>query len=1023
MRHATFACLWITVACIHGCASEANITPGVCGNYVLDPGEDCDQPGSACTSTCRIACMPMPSCASATPPLPIAQCPTPTPLITTEVCASSSAIDGTCCPSGMACGVDAICHAPSGTVNTTAISELFDGINLEVLDVNGDSIADVIGDSQAAILVRYGDTKTPLATLVTASSPEPTPSSTATFVDFEGDGHAGAVIPSRSGLYAFDDATGQPLPVTFPVNGADAVGNVGIITGVTHERMAPVITSGLLVGAVTLDYIASPGSGQAAFQLNELLVPTTVLDVTSVVQFQVADTNAEPCKAHTSSSLGIRGHTLHPFVDVPATGTGSTVRVPYAVGATEICVATANPSATGAGSDYSIGSAMLGSGVSVPGTGETFFANLMEAPGACPDLVIPINTKVGSVTTAGTLILPGSGSTGACSVTTTVPPITIPGEALAPISLAVSGETGLITTNGIFAYLAATGKWTTSAVSAPTRPWTYAIVADVNGDGLDDFAVQTSGPDVEVFRQTSPLVTIDPMTGLPIQLPQWSDFVIPTDDNVATIAFGDFDGDSNEDLAIATTDSSAQVSPLPDDLAIAWGAGTGQFASLPYGTIDEPSALAAMRLADVSLPFGEDVSDSLLLAHGGANTANSNNLADPAIIVAEYGSTSRALASPFVYFSNFAGQAGSATPPNPPPQVLGLGLAAVAGGLGSNAAPGLFAAFQPITGLGSGITVVGGVPASYAGVFLDWDPATATFEASPEATIPAATCSGAPCFPYNAYVSMRRDAGQMELAISVGISRGSACLDYFTFDDSSAPQIQSISCADLAPAAALATPQTDPVSAQAFADLSAIGGEAAVDDDGTTEHIILSSYTGNGDATSNTYEWELTVQDVNGTPTPQLANPVWLNHEMTQNPGLLPATDTLFGCYRAIGIELGTRTVGGITYGADQQEIVVACTVGPPAMGSGSMASGGPSRASVELFARYAGPSGMPPYYELLWNTHQSQTLATLQRGDINGDGLGDIVFAIGLSTAARTLEALVQCDAHGCASGSGSGQ
>src|SRR5688572_12331500 len=45
------------------CAELPGVPSGTCGNLVLDPGEDCDQPGAACIAPgrlgqCRYACAP-----------------------------------------------------------------------------------------------------------------------------------------------------------------------------------------------------------------------------------------------------------------------------------------------------------------------------------------------------------------------------------------------------------------------------------------------------------------------------------------------------------------------------------------------------------------------------------------------------------------------------------------------------------------------------------------------------------------------------------------------------------------------------------------------------------------------------------------------------------------------------------------------------------------------------------------------------------------------------------------------------
>jgi hypothetical protein len=923
----------------------------------------------------------MPSCEASVPPLPIEQCTVPAASHTTAVCTSSQAIDGTCCPGGMACGVDGICHAPSGTFAGSAIVETFDAELYAIEDVNGDLVQDVIGPSPAAVEVRYGNPQTPLATELVQPSPEPT-SATASFVDIEQNGSPALVIPARAGLFAYDNSTGSPEPLAFPVDGANtAAGAIGIVDGVNHMRIAPVIVGGELNSAVELDYVAMPGSGSSNYQMHQLVVPNSLFPLTSLVQYAVTDTNPTLCGA--KGTVTLRGHTIHPYVDT------ATIRVPIAIGALtlEICVETANPSTAGVGASYSITHTALPSGYNVAPDGETFFANLVSAAGACPDLVITLRDAVGN---DYWLLFTGSGTAGtnACTVNTTASATAVPlhGRPLAPITLATAAApNGLITSAGVYSYNATTAQWT--LVNQSTRDWTFARVADVNGDGLEDFAVQTLGTDVEVFRQTAPLLTIVPPfpPGTAIVIPQWSEFLIPTDEDLSQLEFGDFDGDGHQDLAIAATESSSPLAIPPTDLSIAWGNGDGTFTPEAFGSIDELTTFAAMNLYDSSLPLGDDVTDDLLIARGGAVIpGNANTSGDAALLIADYGSTARALTGPFVYASTFNGQ--ESGPLN------GTAIAAVGGYIGVNGLPAVLGVFAPPEPANVS-------PTSYAAVVLNYDATNGTFQSTPEATIPAGECTSGvsgPCFPYNVALQMRRDAGTLVLTLPVGFTVSSTCAGYFIADGVSAPSVTPLTCGALAA----------PGNGSAFTALQALGATALLDNDGTTAHVLLASSTSTG-VTSSAYVWALTVT----SSGPQLANPIELNTELASS-GILAAGDTVLGCLRGTELELGTRTVGGVAYGANQAEIVIQCNIQRPPNGSSKSPSGG----DVQLFARYASPSGGMPHYEMIWDTGSPLPFTTFEHGDINGDGLPDLVFTQGGSTkVGRALQAILQCDAHGC--------
>src|SRR5579883_2961361 len=74
------------------CADLPSLDAGVCGNGVIDPGEDCDTypvgPGTSCrppgdpVGQCRLDCTPG---------------------------------SGHACPSGWGCGTDAVCREPNGS--------------------------------------------------------------------------------------------------------------------------------------------------------------------------------------------------------------------------------------------------------------------------------------------------------------------------------------------------------------------------------------------------------------------------------------------------------------------------------------------------------------------------------------------------------------------------------------------------------------------------------------------------------------------------------------------------------------------------------------------------------------------------------------------------------------------------------------------------------------------------------------------------------------------------------------------
>src|SRR6266850_7957008 len=130
----------VVVALLAACTDVAAIQPNVCGNHVFEPqvGEDCDQAGSACTSQCRIAC---------------------DPAMRGTTCAAE--IDGSCCPGGFTCGLDSVCHAPTGQLATDATQAL-PLLGFVIGDLDDDGRQDLIGSSSSAVFVRHGAATSPL---------------------------------------------------------------------------------------------------------------------------------------------------------------------------------------------------------------------------------------------------------------------------------------------------------------------------------------------------------------------------------------------------------------------------------------------------------------------------------------------------------------------------------------------------------------------------------------------------------------------------------------------------------------------------------------------------------------------------------------------------------------------------------------------------------------------------------------------------------------------------------------------
>ena len=178
-----FVALFVVAAA----CSETTIDRGVCGNGVVEPGEDCDATDPRCSS-CGITCT------------------------TTEDCLAYDASGGT---EGFVCGPDFFCHAPSGVFELDG--EVVTPLNsYRVTDVNADGVGDILSQSQTAVSVVFGDDTSGAGVLQTSSILTPAALGPATYGDLDADGKLDVLMPTADGIVAYTSPFGLPSPFPFP---------------------------------------------------------------------------------------------------------------------------------------------------------------------------------------------------------------------------------------------------------------------------------------------------------------------------------------------------------------------------------------------------------------------------------------------------------------------------------------------------------------------------------------------------------------------------------------------------------------------------------------------------------------------------------------------------------------------------------------------------------------------------------------------------------------------------------------
>lgn len=199
---------WLFLGLLAACTSFDAVPRNVCGNGVLEPGEDCDSTDATCVR-CAVTC--------------------------------TKAAD---CPSGdYSCGVDGTCHAPLGALATPIEGGLFLVDDYKITDVDHDKIGDVVGVSRTSIVVRHGD----VGGALTRTDAQVTPSQTgpAAFGDVDNDGTLDVTMATADGLvtYASPFGTLSPLDVT------QAVGTGGM----TFDARDLFSIGPLAIGAFSVD--------------------------------------------------------------------------------------------------------------------------------------------------------------------------------------------------------------------------------------------------------------------------------------------------------------------------------------------------------------------------------------------------------------------------------------------------------------------------------------------------------------------------------------------------------------------------------------------------------------------------------------------------------------------------------------------------------------------------------------------------------------------------------------------------
>jgi len=460
---------------------------GVCGNRIIEPGEDCDDPddrdcGTALSTpfaACRLICNPA---------------------------ASSSD-----CPPDRQCGQDGICRAPAGTFGIPLRIDVSGTQWLEIGDVDGDRRADIVvgRKGQGITLVRIDEGGDSFTTAITeiggrAAVDELTADDhDDIFVSTLDDGG----LPTGVALFPGAPATESPAPAYFATLRTDGVGarllSPSAAPGHTLELVSPSIVRQW--SATGTD--AEPLAGPAGIDPSELAIAMAVADIDE------ADDACEGGFARTEVAL----------VQIGAS----------AVQIASTCGGGADPVAF----DFAFGDVLLPAGETL-GVAGTFFAH--ADAGGVLDLVTQTSSGQilaaygdgdGGFHGATPAEAPGDGRFSPTPLTTTAASEPL----LAVADIDADGALELVTST---AFVRAAPGCTDSCATPWSTPWSAAAVVDINDDGVTDL-VGLHDDAIEIV-----LVEVDDAGEVSL-LGHTQRLAGPA----STLAVGDFDRDTRDDVA------------------------------------------------------------------------------------------------------------------------------------------------------------------------------------------------------------------------------------------------------------------------------------------------------------------------------------------------------------------------------------------------------------------------------------------------------------------------------------------
>ncbi len=540
----------VTVVLLYGCTSLPSIERGVCGNGLLEPGEDCDSSDASCIA-CQVTCT----------------------------------VAGDCPTTAYGCGVDHLCHAPSGRLATPNTPQPFPIDDLAVTDIDKDGIGDVLGVSQTSIEVHYGDTAGGLATVDRILTP--IQGGVAAIADTDGDGALDVAFGTTDGVVVYSSPFGKltPLagrsPIDVPMVDVQTLFTIdpnffGILVShqgpVASEHKFELVIGSVLTRGGALGSTGGPvkfcGGNLTAENFSpdrvDVYVAYDALVVVDALLVITGQGPGGPRTCATSMRLNVFDATPVRFYDVTPPTASPTAKAVFA--------------RTDSDANNNCPALVIGTlGAASPHV--NVFAGAMT--GANETLHCGIAASSTQLTFLVSTDLPSTPASDAAPVGH-APFAPVPFDPFLPLT--TWSRDGIVLSDGVYGVM--TGSNQLARLYTTARPASHVASGDFNGDGKTDLVMTTDGQDdLDIlYRQSY----------------SFAPFRVDTATRPILSITGDFDGNGDTDVAY--------VEPVEghERMLIAYGT-----PDRVLGPVEVESFKSVVALGTIGLPTSLDQTDSI----------------------------------------------------------------------------------------------------------------------------------------------------------------------------------------------------------------------------------------------------------------------------------------------------------------------------------------------------------------------------------------------------------------------------